>query len=1171
MATAAIGTAVSLGISALSGSLTPSKNIFNETQVGKLENVSTRKTGAGWSLGKVYGRVQIQGCPIFWAPVRREDVVTTTETSRSGGNKFGGGQTTTNSTQTYKYYGTFAFAICDGAAEISVRQVKFNDKIWFNRDGQLDGTIADNDYKLENYLKIYTGASNQNIDPTIQSFEGNQNGDRNFRHLVYAVVTDFPLDEFGGELPSSIDCIVERLNGNSNRIDQVINEVVQTVGLTPGVDVITSALTNSDNDGAVDLRINAIFKQDGGTAADFINEIVQRHFLLTYLDDNGAINFELPENTTGSVTGNWGKLGAVEYGNEPSDPYSEIMPDESELPSSVTLSFSNLSDDFNGDNEIINYPLASHYNPKTISSQLYLMPDEAKWWVWKYLQFAWDQARRFTINLLPEDAVLLTESYRYNVPLSDGGTAIPFQIASIVIGANLTGEVELYQFNGDVYSAQPKVSTQTNVAYNGGTIQLTPNIVNTPVITNPDGSITYTEGDDYTVNLTTGVITIPPGSAITNGDDLTIIYIADTDFTLDSYNPNSELPDYGEPVITIVETNRIRLTDNPCIYAAIARDGDGFGQTIIYSRVNGGSYAAITQTLTPTTQGTLDGTLANASGLDTVNTATVVLTEGSLEPLSQNQFDNQEVILLIGDEQIVARDVVLVSANTYELSHIQRGVNGTIPASHADGETVYMAKGGIGSLLVLASDSSAIEQNFDFKAVPFNSDLATVTTVTNYTVQGIYFKPYQVGGVTSTKDSAGNITINWTVNDTGSQSLIPQSFEIDIYDGVTIVRTLTSNEPTVKYLASDQVIDFGSTQSTINIDIYQLSNEFGRGYVRNSSLSPILSNPLPTVLGFSPTQGSIGDAITIYGTGFSSATSASIAGFSVDDFTVSSDSVITGTVSPGTTTGKVSVTNATGTAESLTDFVITTGSVNFADIQGDPYTNANLTEILDRSWKYTLTVTEINIPAVGNTVNVTVGDGRYYIPGNFPIIVSIGDTFSQWNLVAKNGNVLTLERTPQSTNNASFFPSGSYLYPAIEVNQVYNIVSDLGLDVVNARLADAESDIGSLETAVSNLSNTFGSVYIASPTDTTIIKIPAARGYTINSLKGVAVDSGTCTLAIKINGVAVTGLGSIAVTTTPQNINATAANIVADGDLLTYEFSSVSSAAGFRGSLYVSI
>jgi putative ABC transport system permease protein len=54
---------------------------------------------------------------------------------------------------------------------------------------------------------------------------------------------------------------------------------------------------------------------------------------------------------------------------------------------------------------------------------------------------------------------------------------------------------------------------------------------------------------------------------------------------------------------------------------------------------------------------------------------------------------------------------------------------------------------------------------------------------------------------------------------------------------------------------------------------------------------------------------------------------------------------------------------------------------------------------------------------------------------------------------------------------------------------------------------------------ITNKPNLSGNVYAATVTDTTIIKIPAGVGYTINSIKGVAVDAGTCTVSIKINGV----------------------------------------------------
>jgi hypothetical protein len=194
-------------------------------------------------------------------------------------------------------------------------------------------------------------------------------------------------------------------------------------------------------------------------------------------------------------------LGAIEYGSEPGDPYSEIIPDISELPSSVTISYSNIDDDFNGDNEIKNYPSATHYNPKTISTQLNLTSGEAKWFVWKYMTLAWAQSTRYTVNLLPEDAINLREGYRLGMPLSDGGGIIPFQIASIVLGANLIGEIELYQFDGQVFTANPTVNQQTNFINNGGFVQLSPNLVTTPIITSPDGSIIYTEGTDYTVDF----------------------------------------------------------------------------------------------------------------------------------------------------------------------------------------------------------------------------------------------------------------------------------------------------------------------------------------------------------------------------------------------------------------------------------------------------------------------------------------------------------------------------------------------------------------------------------------------------------------------------------------------------------------------------------------------
>jgi len=74
----------------------------------------------------------------------------------------------------------------------------------------------------------------------------------------------------------------------------------------------------------------------------------------------------------------------------------------------------------------------------------------------------------------------------------------------------------------------------------------------------------------------------------------------------------------------------------------------------------------------------------------------------------------------------------------------------------------------------------------------------------------------------------------------------------------------------------------------------------------------------------------------------------------------------------------------------------------------------------------------------------------------------------------------------------------------------------------------------------------------------------AAFGYTINSILGAGTSSGSITLAVKINGTDVTGLAAVAITSTPADTNASAANVVAVGDIVTWVFSSNSSANNLR-------
>ena len=86
--------------------------------------------------------------------------------------------------------------------------------------------------------------------------------------------------------------------------------------------------------------------------------------------------------------------------------------------------------------------------------------------------------------------------------------------------------------------------------------------------------------------------------------------------------------------------------------------------------------------------------------------------------------------------------------------------------------------------------------------------------------------------------------------------------------------------------------------------------------------------------------------------------------------------------------------------------------------------------------------------------------------------------------------------------------------------------------------------------------------------NTYTLDLYAEYGYTINELKIIA-GSGSCTAAIQIEGVSVTGISAVSVTTTIATGTATAANIVAAGVKVTLVLSSTSSLNNLQGTLKI--
>lgn len=99
---------------------------------------------------------------------------------------------------------------------------------------------------------------------------------------------------------------------------------------------------------------------------------------------------------------------------------------------------------------------------------------------------------------------------------------------------------------------------------------------------------------------------------------------------------------------------------------------------------------------------------------------------------------------------------------------------------------------------------------------------------------------------------------------------------------------------------------------------------------------------------------------------------------------------------------------------------------------------------------------------------------------------------------------------------------------------------------------------------VENLSLQDGGSSIAATTYT--LELYAQYAYTINQLKIISA-SGTCTTAVKINGVDVTGISAVSVSSTIATANASAANTVAVGDKITLVTTSNSALTNLQASL----
>ncbi len=196
-----------------------------------------------------------------------------------------------------------------------------------------------------------------------------------------------------------------------------------------------------------------------------------------------------------------------------------------------------------------------------------------------------------------------------------------------------------------------------------------------------------------------------------------------------------------------------------------------------------------------------------------------------------------------GDWEVIQfLNAVLVDVQTYELSGLLRGQGGTETAMQtgiAAGATFVLLDSAVTPVPLVHAD---VNVTYNWRYGPGNRSIGDASYVTvPYAFKGLGLRPFSPVYVKSVR-SSGDLTISWfrrtrIGGDNWDVTEIPlsedsESYDIEIYSGVTLKRTLSSATPTVIYTAAQQVADFGSAQAAVSVKVYQKGAVYNRGAPR---------------------------------------------------------------------------------------------------------------------------------------------------------------------------------------------------------------------------------------------------------------------------------------------------------------------------------------------------
>lgn len=191
-------------------------------------------------------------------------------------------------------------------------------------------------------------------------------------------------------------------------------------------------------------------------------------------------------------------------------------------------------------------------------------------------------------------------------------------------------------------------------------------------------------------------------------------------------------------------------------------------------------------------------------------------------------------------------NATLTGTRTYRLTKLLRGRLGTehaIRPTLAIGAPVVLLDGAIEKIDGRISERGA-NRFYRYGPASLAASDPSWQQLT-FAARAAGLMPWSPVHVTGSR-SAGDLAIRWTRRtrfggvwaDGVDVPLNEETerYEVDILNGVTVVRTLSLTAPQATYTAAQQTADFGAPQPSITVRVFQISATVGRGYPADATL-----------------------------------------------------------------------------------------------------------------------------------------------------------------------------------------------------------------------------------------------------------------------------------------------------------------------------------------------